>query len=370
MTEIFLIRHGQAEGNLYRRMQGQTDLPLTPTGRAQLPYLTARFADVPLTAVYSSPLVRAVDTAEAARGAHPIPLHTDARLMEMCFGDWEGRPLGNIHADYPELNHAIRFDPDRFTVPGSEPHRAVQERMLAAMTDIGERHKGETVAVASHGMAIRAFFAAVLGVPSERIAEVPISANTAVALLRYEAGRFTIVYSSDTSHLPEPPALPYDVSRVNYLRFAPFDRGNGQELYLSCYRDAWQIAHGNLDGFNAEACWRAALVCSHRSPEALQAAYVEDTFAGVLTLDEFRGSSSGIGWLSFCYLTEEFRHQGCGAQLLGEAVAHFRKLGRHALQLTVAAHNPALGFYKAMGFRQIGREPGAREALLLMEKAL
>ena len=58
MTQIFLVRHGQSEGNLFRRVQGQTDVELTADGKAQLPYLTKRFAETPLAAVYTSPLRR------------------------------------------------------------------------------------------------------------------------------------------------------------------------------------------------------------------------------------------------------------------------------------------------------------------------
>ena len=68
MTQIFLVRHGQSEGNLFRRVQGQTDVELTADGRAQLPYLTKRFAETPLAAVYTSPLRRAEETAAAIVG--------------------------------------------------------------------------------------------------------------------------------------------------------------------------------------------------------------------------------------------------------------------------------------------------------------
>lgn len=73
MTQIFLVRHGQSEGNLFRRVQGQTDVELTADGKAQLPYLTKRFAETPLAAVYTSPLRRAEETGAAivGRAGHP-----------------------------------------------------------------------------------------------------------------------------------------------------------------------------------------------------------------------------------------------------------------------------------------------------------
>ena len=152
MTQIFLVRHGQSEGNLFRRVQGQTDVELTADGKAQLPYLTKRFAETPLAAVYTSPLRRAEETAAAIVGGRDIPVFADKRLIEMCFGAWEMRPWGEVNLESPELKRAFLHDPDRWHVPGSEAHTAVQKRMLAAMTDIARANDGKTVAVASHGM--------------------------------------------------------------------------------------------------------------------------------------------------------------------------------------------------------------------------
>lgn len=116
MTQIFLVRHGQSEGNLFRRVQGQTDVELTADGRAQLPYLTKRFAETPLAAVYTSPLRRAEETAAAIVGGRDIPVFVDKRLIEMCFGAWEMRPWGEVNLESPELKRAFLHDPDRWSV--------------------------------------------------------------------------------------------------------------------------------------------------------------------------------------------------------------------------------------------------------------
>lgn len=375
MTKIFLIRHGEAEGNYYRRCQGQMDSPLTARGRRQLPYITKRFASVPLDAAYSSDLSRAMDTARAAVGERAIPVQPDPRLREMCFGDWENRAWGNLNWEHEELKIAFLTDPDRWIVPGAETFIQVQDRMEAALTDIARRHEGQTVVVGGHGMAIRALLARLRGVKSENISEVTLPGNTAVALLTWENGRFTVEYDNDTSHLPEPPYVPFrfagkDAGMNRDLRYEPFDTENGKALYLRCYRDAWQIAHGSLDGFDAETCWKGALLRAADSPEALQAAYLQEEFAGILALDEPRGRSRGIGWIAFCYIVPEFRRQRCGVQLIGAAMARYRALGRKALRLTVAPSNPALGFYENTGFVRVGTEAGALGPLLVMEKKL
>ena len=81
MTTIYLVRHAQAEGNLYRRFHGHFNTTLTATGQQQLPYLSRRVADIPLSAVYSSDLTRARRTAEAIAAPKGLFVQTDARSV-------------------------------------------------------------------------------------------------------------------------------------------------------------------------------------------------------------------------------------------------------------------------------------------------
>ena len=154
------------------------------------------------------------------------------------------------------------------------------------------------------------------------------------------------------------------------LRFEPYDLVNGRERYLNCYRDTWQIAHGSLEGFDANAAWETATLRGRESKDNVLAAYVEDRFAGVLAMDDRRGRFTGRGWIAFFYLLPEFRGQGLGRQLMEEAARHYRAIGRKVLRLTVARDYPAVGFYRKTGFRHTGWEPGALEDLMVMERKL
>ena len=296
----------------------------------------------------------------------------------MCFGAWEMRPWGEVNLESPELKRAFLHDPDRWSVPGSEAHAAVQARMLAAMTDIARANDGRSVAVASHGMAIRAFLSRVLGVPSERISkDVPLVNNTSVTLLRFDNGAFSVVYMDDTTHLPAPPYVPFrengeadGLRRCYDLRYRPFDLGAGQERYIACYRDAWRGAHGTTEGFDASACWLSAQLHNAEAPGCITEALLENEFAGILSLDERRGRERGIGWIAFLYVVPELRGHHCGIQLVGTAATRFRQLGRRAMRLTVAPENPALGFYERAGFVRVGTETGALGDLMVMEWTL
>ena len=112
MVTVYLIRHGEAEGNLYRRMQGQYNGDLTDLGRRQIGALGRRFQNVRLDAVYSSDLSRAMETGAVLCRPRGLPLRTDPRLREVCVGPWEDLPFGNAAADQPAQFQQFIRDPN------------------------------------------------------------------------------------------------------------------------------------------------------------------------------------------------------------------------------------------------------------------
>lgn len=203
MTKIYLIRHAEAEGNLYRRIQGHWDGSITPLGLQQIDALAQRFRREHIDALYCSDLSRARATAEAITRYHDIPAVATPRLTEICMGVWEGRAWGDVEHDFPEQMRYFNTDPDRWSVPGCEPIRAVQKRMARAIEDLAARHDGQTIALVSHGMAIRAYLCTVLGIPNSEMATLPYGDNTSVSLLLVDGERTTVEYYNDNRHLPD-----------------------------------------------------------------------------------------------------------------------------------------------------------------------
>ena len=101
MTTVYLIRHAEAEGNYYRRIQGHWDGQITALGMRQIDALAERMRDVPINAVYASDLSRTQTTAQAILKYHALPLHIDSRLREVGMGVWEGRSWGDVLHDDP-----------------------------------------------------------------------------------------------------------------------------------------------------------------------------------------------------------------------------------------------------------------------------
>ena len=365
MTVIYLIRHAEAEGNLYRRIQGHWNGQVTPRGQQQI------------DAVWSSDLQRTKDTAGAILKYHDLQLETTPRLREANLGVWEGRPWGDVEYESPEQMYYFNHDPAKWSIPQCEPFPEVQARMRAVLAEIAARYDGQTVAVVSHGVAIRSFLASALGIPSEKIDSLPHGDNTAVACLRYDGGALTVEYYNDASHLPEELSTfgrqtwwKNKGADAGNLRFEPLQFPRDSAFFDSCYSDAWAAAHGSAAGYTARPYLRSAKEHA-RTPHAVVKLLSGDKVVGMIDMDPDRGRREGFGWISFFYLLPEYRGKGWAAQLLGHALWFSELHGRKSVRLHVAEDNThARGFYEHFGFQKIGETPGIRGTLYQMEKVI
>lgn len=202
MTTVYFVRHGTTDYNRNERFQGSVDIPLNELGRAQAGYLAERFRDIPLDAVYCSPLIRARETAAGVCKYHPAltPI-LDAELCEINGGIFEGQPVRELTARYPEAMHAFRHVPASFAPPEGETARQVHDRVCAAVCRVLDANPGKTVAVVSHGFALLTYLGA-LERPFEQLTPL-IFGNAAVACIEYDDPlRFRIRLMDDQSHLP------------------------------------------------------------------------------------------------------------------------------------------------------------------------
>ena len=360
---VYLIRHGEAEGNLYRRMQGQFNSDLTALGRKQIACLQERFRDIRLDAVYSSDLYRAMETAAALCRPRSLPLFTDRRLREVHVGPWEDQTFGNMAEDYPLEMQVFSADPPHWRLEGADTFEGLSRRAIAALLDIVRRHDGGTVAVCGHGYLINSILSGLFD-GFDHPEKIGRSTNTAVSRLCWENGRFYEEYRHDSSHLP--PALQSVLRRNMVIRpMAP----DAVEEYIRYRSDAWQVVYGSLQGFDGPGFWLDAQRTMGPDPEAMAVGYLDRRPAGMIQLNPDRDSHKGVGYIPFLYLREPYRYQGLGIELIGHAVSFYRRRGRTKLQLSVAPTNEsALRFYRRYGFTQVKKQRGRFGHLLLMEK--
>ena len=148
MSELLLVRHGETDWNREHRIQGHTDLPLNAKGLEQARALAAGLAAAALSAVYSSDLSRALQTATTIADVHGLAVHVDRDLREKNFGSWEGMTDTEIAVQFP---HAVR---GRWG--DGETTEEVAERAIGAIERIRARHLTGAVLVVSHGGTLRA----------------------------------------------------------------------------------------------------------------------------------------------------------------------------------------------------------------------
>lgn len=159
MSRLILVRHAEPVENMRGRCYGTLDVGLSPSGLRDAERLTGLECD----AVYSSPRVRAIDTARAIA----VDVRIDDDLRELDFGDLEGRTYDEIAASEPELYRAWMERPTTVTFPGGESFALLKERALAALDRIRAAHN--CAVVVTHGGIIRAALAEWLSMPDEAI---------------------------------------------------------------------------------------------------------------------------------------------------------------------------------------------------------
>jgi uncharacterized phosphatase len=180
---LYLVRHGETDWNLQRRIQGSTDIPLNDTGREQARATGRLLARREWDGIYSSPLSRAFETGSiiAEELGLPAPIAIDT-IVERAYGEAEGL------AD-PELSR--RFPGDT-PVPGRETREEVVARVFPALMALAEEHPDEAILVVSHGGVIRSILATV----DPEGDHGPIT-NGSVHSLRHEDGSFALIAFND-----------------------------------------------------------------------------------------------------------------------------------------------------------------------------
>ena len=190
MTVLLLIRHGQTDWNREGRYQGQSDIPLNETGRAEAQQLAARLVHEGMTpeAIYTSDLARARETARILATACNAPVYADARLREINQGVWEGMTVDDIQARFPSDFQKYMEDPLRAGPPQGETVGRVQARVLEAVDEILARHPRGRVALVSHGLALALIRAHAAGRPLEQVWDlIPANADLKIVDLEVKA---------------------------------------------------------------------------------------------------------------------------------------------------------------------------------------
>ncbi len=210
---IFLIRHGETLWNTEMKFQGHADIPLSEKGLDQARALAGRLSNQKISAVYSSDLGRAVETARQIADPRGLRVITLPALREMNFGRWEGLTFKEIRESYGDLLKRWWAEPLGMAVPGGECLSDLVARVVEAARAIVEKHMGEQVAVVCHGGPVRCLVGTVLNMDLNRYWKIRQD-NAALNILDFPDWENGIVaLLNDRSHLPGDLEIPYWASR-------------------------------------------------------------------------------------------------------------------------------------------------------------
>ena len=200
-SRLFLVRHGETEYNRRGLALGRADAPLNETGRQQADRLRQALAEVPFTAVYASPLARAVDTAATIATAHGKEVQLDEGLIEMDIGEVEGLTFSELRNRYPALaeNWGGANGPT-FRMPGGERLVDVQRRAVQTIEALAANHRDETICAVTHNFVILSFLASVLGIELAQFRRLRHGV-AAIAEVEMRPGRPRVVRLNDACHL-------------------------------------------------------------------------------------------------------------------------------------------------------------------------
>jgi len=201
MTLIVLVRHGQTEWNRVERFRGQADVPLEETGLAQAEATAQRIvAEWRPVAVYSSPLSRAVKTAEAIARQFGLSVQIHRGLTDINYGQWQGLTPDEARERWPELVDAWYRTPETAQIPGGETLNNLRVRTMEAVRELAARHLGKTIVLVGHTVVNRAILLGVLGLRNHRFWRLRQD-TCAINVLEVDGDNYTLVSMNDTCHL-------------------------------------------------------------------------------------------------------------------------------------------------------------------------
>ena len=205
MTMILLVRHGQNEWVKKKRLAGWIpNVHLNDEGKEQAKQVAERLSHLPITAVYSSPVTRCMETAAYIGRALDLEVSELADVGEVRYGEWEGKEIEKLSKE--KAWYAVQHFPSRFRFPEGEALRHVQARAVDALEALSARYgKREMIVVVSHADLIKLTLAHYLGVHIDLFQRIVISPASVSALLLTEKGMMRVARINDDGPLKPPP---------------------------------------------------------------------------------------------------------------------------------------------------------------------
>jgi len=199
---IYRVRHGETKWNRIRRFQGRSNLPLNHEGKKQDRALALALKNKPLMAIYTSPLIRALQTARLIKDFHPsAPILEEKGFIEMDLGEFDGMKVQDWAEQYPDTRKAWNENPASVKMPGGESLEEVQDRAKKTLERITYIHSpDDTILISSHNFVNLTILCDLLNIPLDRFRELR-QENAAFNLIYKKGDQIYVKLLNECSHL-------------------------------------------------------------------------------------------------------------------------------------------------------------------------
>ncbi len=202
-SRFILVRHGETDFNAECRFLGSIDKPLSDRGCKQIAFLRQKMQHIHMDCIYTSPFIRARQTAQAMQAGRGIEIADDDGLREICCGEWEGLTGTQVETRWPGMLRLWNEQPEKLTMPGGDTFGQVSDRIYEAFRRLAAKEHGRTIGIASHMICIELLLMRLTGVSLGEIWNQKQLDNTSVSVIDIdEHDSIHIISWGDNSHLP------------------------------------------------------------------------------------------------------------------------------------------------------------------------
>ena len=199
--KIYLTRHGETEWNLEGRLQGSLDAKLTKKGIDEATMLGESLKEVEFDMIFSSPLSRALDTANIVKGNKEIEIIAHENLKEISFGDWEGMLHKEIEESHAERYNNFWMKPHLYEPLNGETYDEFTDRIQQVINEIVEHKDKKNVLVVAHAGVVKGFYKILKNLSIKEFWNEPFVHNTCLTIINIDDDRIDFEIECDTSHI-------------------------------------------------------------------------------------------------------------------------------------------------------------------------
>lgn len=200
MTRVYLVRHGQTEWNRELRFRGRADIPLNENGHRQASAIADALTDEGISAIYTSPLRRSIETAQPVAVVLHLDITTVQGLIDISYGEWEGLGYDEVRRRYAKLYREWEERPDLVKFPNGESLDDARRRSFSALTEIVEKNSGKSILIIPHRVINKVLLCALLGLSNSHFWRIRQDTGC-INVIEYSDRRFVLVRMNDTCHL-------------------------------------------------------------------------------------------------------------------------------------------------------------------------